>query len=62
MRKKTANAPPRTSRQTRPSLRLSKETIRTLTEDDLSNVASGCPDMSWTITLTTTWTLQQDDK
>jgi hypothetical protein len=60
MRKKIANAPPRNSRQTKRSLRLSKETVRTLTKDDLSNVASGCPDMSWTISLTTR-TMQQDD-
>jgi DNA polymerase III psi subunit len=58
MRKKAPNAPPRTSRQVTRTLRLSKETVRTLTEDDLSNVASGCPDMSWTVNMTTT--LQQD--
>lgn len=60
MRKNPANAPPRTSRQATRTLRLAKETVRTLTEHELSHVASGCPDMSWTVDMTTT--LQQDTR
>jgi hypothetical protein len=52
MRKKIANAPPRNSRQTNRALRLAKETVRTLSNDDLATVASGCPDMSSVPTLT----------
>jgi hypothetical protein len=52
MRKKIANSPPRTSRHAKRTLGLSKETVRTLTKDELSDAASGCPDMSWTVTLT----------
>lgn len=54
MRKKTANAPPRATRQTKRPLRLSIETVRILTKDDLANAGGGC------ITISTPWTTLQD--
>jgi hypothetical protein len=44
MRKKTVSSLDRRStRPTQRALHLSKETIRTLTNDDLSQAVSGCP-------------------
>ena len=55
MRKKTANAPPRTTRQTKRALRLSKETVRTLTKDELAEADGGC------LTISTPWTTLDRD-
>jgi hypothetical protein len=43
MRKKSVAIRPQPNRSTKRPLRLSKESVRTLTKDDLSQAASGCP-------------------